>query len=170
MKDLLAYLKLCTAAEDEVSLARVVNVPPRGIGDASMERLHEWAVEQGLGLFEALRRSRGGERSCPRGAAERMVAFAGLVDRFRERFGEGRPRPSPARELVAELDFYSHARASVQSPEAGTRKVEAIDGILRSLEGYVRPQRSPVARPAGSSGSRSTRARRRTRRRARASR
>ncbi len=135
VKDLLAYLKLCTAAEDEVSLARVVNVPPRGIGDASLERLHEWAVGQGIGLFEALRRSPEAS-DLPRGAADRMVAFAGLVDRFRERFGRG-DLGVAARELVAALDFYSHARASVQSPEAGTRKVEAIDGILRSLEGYV---------------------------------
>jgi DNA helicase-2/ATP-dependent DNA helicase PcrA len=142
VKDLLAYLKLCTAAEDEVSLGRVVNVPPRGIGDASMERLHAWAVGQGVGLFEALRRA-GEATDLPRGASERMVAFAGLVDRFRERFGKG-DLGVAARELVAALDLYTHARASVQSPEAGTRKVEAIDGILRSLEGYV----ARTARPS----------------------
>src|SRR5512138_1071053 len=65
-----------------------------------------------------------------------MLAFAGLVDRFRERFGKG-DLAVAARELVAAIDLYSYARASVQSPEAGTRKVEAIEGILRSLEGYV---------------------------------
>jgi DNA helicase-2/ATP-dependent DNA helicase PcrA len=135
VKDLLAWLKLCTASEDEVSLARVVNVPPRGIGDTSMERLHGWAVEQRLGLFEALRRA-AEATELPRGAAERMVAFAGLVDRYRERFTRG-DLAAAARELVAELDLYSHARASVQSAVAGTRKVEGIEGILRSLEGYV---------------------------------
>jgi len=135
VKDLLAWLKLCTAGEDEVSLARVVNVPPRGIGDTSMERLHGWAVERGIGLFEALRRA-AEATELPRGAAERMVAFAGLVDRYRERFTKG-DLGAAARELVAELDLYTHARASVQSAEAGTRKVEGIDGILRSLEGYV---------------------------------
>ena len=41
-----------------------------------------------------------------------------------------------ARALVAEVDLYGHARASVQSFEAGQRKVDALDGILRSLEGY----------------------------------
>jgi DNA helicase-2/ATP-dependent DNA helicase PcrA len=38
--------------------------------------------------------------------------------------------------LVAEVDLYSHVRASVQSMEAGTRKVEGIEGLLRSLESY----------------------------------
>jgi len=142
VKDLLAYLKLCSSAADEVSLARVVNVPPRGIGDTSMERLHTWAIAQGLDLFDALRRSPEAPE-LPRGAAERMVAFAGLVDRYRVRFGKG-DLGAAARELVADLDLYTHARASVQSPEAGTRKVEAIEGILRSLEGYV----SRSARPS----------------------
>src|SRR5512133_806640 len=142
VKDLLAYLKLCTAVEDEVSLARVVNVPPRGIGDASLERLHAWAVGEGIGLFEALRRSAEAPE-LPRGASDRMVAFAGLVERFRERFGKG-DLAVAARELVAALDLYTYARSSVQSPEAGTRKVEAIEGILRSLEGYV----SRSARPS----------------------
>ena len=50
----------------------------------------------------------------------------------------------PAGVLVAELDLFTYARSSVQSPEAGTRKVEAIEGILRSLDGYV--QRSANAR------------------------
>jgi len=142
VKDLLAWMKLCTAAEDEISLARVVNVPPRGIGDTSMERLHDWAVGRKLGLFEALRRSAEAEE-LPRGAAERMVAFAGLVDRYRARFAKG-DLGVAARELVAELDLYSHARASVQSAEAGTRKVDGIDGVLRSLEGYV----ARTARPS----------------------
>jgi len=135
VKDLLAWLKLCATQDDEVSLARVVNVPPRGIGDTSMERLHAFAGEAKIGLFEAMRRSPEAQ-ALPKGAAERMVAFTGLVERYRDRFGRG-DLAAAARELVAELDLFSHARASVQSPEAGTRKVEAIEGILRSLDGYV---------------------------------
>jgi DNA helicase-2/ATP-dependent DNA helicase PcrA len=142
VKDLLAWLKLCSAPDDEVSLSRVVNVPPRGIGDTSMERLHGWAVDQKLGLFQALKRSHEAAE-LPKGAADRMLAFAGLVERYRERFGKG-DLAVAARELVAELDLFSHARASVQSAEAGTRKVEAIEGILRSLDGYV----SRNARPS----------------------
>jgi DNA helicase-2/ATP-dependent DNA helicase PcrA len=135
VRDLLAYLKLCTAGGDDVSLSRVVNVPPRGIGDTSMEAIQKWAGAERIGLLDALRRSAEAPE-LPRGAAERMVAFAGLVDRFRERFSKG-DLGVAARELVAEVDLYSHARASVQSIEAGTRKVEGIDGLLRSLERYV---------------------------------
>jgi DNA helicase-2/ATP-dependent DNA helicase PcrA len=134
VRDLLAYLKVCVAPDDEVSLARIVNVPPRGIGDASLERIHGWAVEHGVHLFDALARA-GEVPDLPRGAAERTAAFVSLVDKFRARFREGKVAEA-ARALVAEVDLQGHARSSVQSFEAGQRKVDALDGILRSLESY----------------------------------
>lgn len=134
VRDLLAYLKVCVAPDDEVSLARIVNVPARGIGDATLERVHRWAVERGVALFDAL--SRAAEvPDLPRGAAERIGAFVGLVERHRARFEQGRLAEA-ARALVAEVDLHGHARASVQSFEAGQRKVDALDGILRSLEAW----------------------------------
>jgi DNA helicase-2/ATP-dependent DNA helicase PcrA len=72
-----------------------------------------------------------------------MAAFVALVERYRARVAEGKVAEA-ARALVSEVDLYSHARGSVQSLEAGQRKVDAIDGILRSLE--VHEQRS--ARPS----------------------
>jgi DNA helicase-2/ATP-dependent DNA helicase PcrA len=142
VRDLLAYLKVCSAPQDEVSLARIVNVPARGIGDTSLERAQSWAVAQGVPLFDAL--SRAAEvPELPRGAAERIGAFVALVARHRARFAEGKLAEA-ARALVAEVDLYGHARASVQSLDAGQRKVDAIDGILRSLEAHE--QRS--ARPS----------------------
>jgi DNA helicase-2/ATP-dependent DNA helicase PcrA len=142
VRDLLAYLKVCSAPEDEVSLARIVNVPARGIGDTSLERVQSWAVAEGVPLFDALSRA---DRvpDLPRGAAERIAAFVALVERHRARFAEGRLAEA-ARALVADVDLYGHVRASVRSLEAGQRKVDAIDGILRSLEAHE--QRS--ARPS----------------------
>jgi DNA helicase II / ATP-dependent DNA helicase PcrA len=141
VRDLLAFLKVCVAPHDEVSLARIVNVPPRGIGDASVERVHAWAVQHGLHLFDAL--SRASEvPDLPRGAADRIAAFVALVERHRARFAQGRPAEA-ARVLAAEVDLYGHARASVQSFEAGQRKVDALDGILRSLEAWEQRTAKP---------------------------
>ncbi|MFL5272705.1 MAG: ATP-dependent helicase, partial [Anaeromyxobacteraceae bacterium] len=134
VRDLLAYLKICVAPEDEVSLARIVNVPARGIGDASLERVHDLAVREGVHLFDALGRANEAA-DLPRGAAERMAAFVALVEKYRARFREGHIAEA-ARALVAEIDLQGHARGTVRSFEAGQRKVDAIDGILRSLESY----------------------------------
>jgi DNA helicase II / ATP-dependent DNA helicase PcrA len=142
VRDLLAYLKLCVQPEDDVSLSRIVNVPARGIGDTTLERVHDWAIAHKLHLLEALRRA-AEVPELPRGAAEKVAAFVDLVDRYQARFREGSPG-DVAKALVAEVDLYTHVRSSVQSLEAGARKVDAIDGLLRSLESYS--QRS--ARPS----------------------
>jgi DNA helicase-2/ATP-dependent DNA helicase PcrA len=71
-----------------------------------------------------------------------MAAFVALVERHRARFEGGRPAEA-ARALAAEVDLYGHARASVQSFEAGQRKVDAIDGVLRSLDGYEQRNARP---------------------------
>jgi DNA helicase-2/ATP-dependent DNA helicase PcrA len=135
VRDLLAYLKLCAQPEDDVSLSRIVNVPARGIGDTSLERVHDWAIAHRQPLLEALRRAEE-VPDLPRGAPEKIAAFVALVDRYRALFRDGNPADA-ARALVAEVDLYSHVRGTVQSLEAGARKVDGLDGVLRSLENYV---------------------------------
>jgi DNA helicase-2/ATP-dependent DNA helicase PcrA len=141
VRDLLAYLKVCVAPEDEVSLARIVNVPARGIGDASLERIHGWAVEHKLHLFDALKRA-AEVPDLPKGAPERVAAFVALVEKYRARFAAGQPADA-ARALVAEVDLLGHARASVQSFEAGQRRVDGLEGVLRSLDAYEARDRKP---------------------------
>ncbi len=54
IKDLLAYLKLALNPDDSVSLLRVINTPPRGLGRASVEALEARARRQGRSLWQAL--------------------------------------------------------------------------------------------------------------------
>jgi DNA helicase II / ATP-dependent DNA helicase PcrA len=56
VKDLLAYLRLLLNPFDAISLRRVINSPPRGIGQVSMQRLDEFAASRQMPLFEALER------------------------------------------------------------------------------------------------------------------
>src|SRR5919206_573619 len=82
----------------------------------------------------------------PHGAADRMLAFVDLVERYAFAF-DRQPLGEVARRLVAEVDLYTHARAGVKSAEAGQRKVDAIDGVLRSVEGWVaRTGKKPTLR------------------------
>jgi len=142
VRDVLAWLKVCAAPHDDVSLARVVNVPPRGIGDVSLSRLGEWASSQGLPICRAMAVA---ERvaGLPRGAPEKMGEFLSLLERFRARF-RGGTLGAAARAMVEELGLAAWVRSSVLSAEAGARKVEAIEGVLRSLESYERRERRPT--------------------------
>ncbi|HHW15523.1 MAG TPA: DNA helicase PcrA [Firmicutes bacterium] len=57
IKDLLAYLRVVYNPDDSVSLRRVINVPKRGVGATSLAKLEDFALEQGLSLYQALQRA-----------------------------------------------------------------------------------------------------------------
>src|SRR3954452_10940613 len=57
IKDVLAYLRVVANPSDEVSLTRIVNVPSRGLGDASVKQIQAWGVANGLKLWGALERA-----------------------------------------------------------------------------------------------------------------
>lgn len=54
IKDLLAYLRLIANPDDDISFERVVNVPKRGIGAASVEKLRDYGVKHDLSLFQVI--------------------------------------------------------------------------------------------------------------------
>jgi len=54
IKDVIAYLKLIHNPYDTVSLSRIINVPPRTIGQRSLEQLSRWAQALGVPLYSAL--------------------------------------------------------------------------------------------------------------------
>ena len=54
IKDLLCYLRLINNPHDDISLARVINVPKRGIGTKTMDNLNNKSGELGISLFDAI--------------------------------------------------------------------------------------------------------------------
>ncbi|MGA1863823.1 MAG: ATP-dependent helicase [bacterium] len=54
IKDCLAYLKLINNPEDDISLTRIINTPPRGIGKVTIDKLVSLANEMNLSIFETI--------------------------------------------------------------------------------------------------------------------
>jgi DNA helicase-2/ATP-dependent DNA helicase PcrA len=83
IKDAMAYLRFVYQPDDIVSFGRIINLPPRGLGDVSLTRLESWRTQNGLSLMEALRRS----DECPglqTKAVNSLRAFALLIDGLRD--------------------------------------------------------------------------------------
>jgi len=141
VRDVLAWLKICAYPDDDVSLARIANVPPRGIGDVAMGRLGEWAASAGRPMASSLA-SAAQVPDIPRGAPERMAELAETIERFRARFRAGQLAEG-ARMMVEDLGLRDWFRQSVVSADAGARKIDALEAVLRSLEAHER--RDPKA-------------------------
>lgn len=54
IKDLLAYLRLIANPDDDISLRRIINVPKRGLGASTLDKIGDYAASQGLSMFGAL--------------------------------------------------------------------------------------------------------------------
>lgn len=54
VRDILAYLKAIHRPQDEISLLRIINTPPRGIGQGSLQKLTHFAVSRGRSLWDLL--------------------------------------------------------------------------------------------------------------------
>ncbi|WP_078429295.1 DNA helicase PcrA [Alkalihalobacterium alkalinitrilicum] len=54
IKDVLAYLRLISNPDDDISLQRIINVPKRGIGAATVDRILEYGANQGISMFQVL--------------------------------------------------------------------------------------------------------------------
>ena len=77
VKDVLAYLRLLVNPNDLVSFRRVLNVPRRGLGPASLQKIEALALELGIPILEAAGRT--GEAGLGKAAAAKVRDFAGLV-------------------------------------------------------------------------------------------
>ncbi|ARJ18532.1 DNA helicase PcrA [Staphylococcus lugdunensis] len=54
IKDLLSYLRIVANSNDDISLQRIINVPKRGIGPSSVEKIQAYALQSNISMFDAL--------------------------------------------------------------------------------------------------------------------
>jgi DNA helicase-2/ATP-dependent DNA helicase PcrA len=118
IKDLLSYLKLCLNPNDSVSLLRIINTPPRGIGKTSLDSLELEARQQGISLWQALERIVEA-RSLPARALKAMTDFHSLMQAFVEQSRQ-RPLPELIRSII-ERSGYQEWLESDGTEEALTR-------------------------------------------------
>jgi DNA helicase-2/ATP-dependent DNA helicase PcrA len=106
VKDLLAYLRLVVNPDDEIAFRRVVNVPRRAVGEASVASIRRFARTQRDPFGAAIRRS--DEMALAKAAAAGLASFVSVLDEARrmEMAGVG---PSEVLEAIVEaVGFYDH--------------------------------------------------------------
>jgi len=87
IRDALAYIRCAANPLDEVSLKRILNVPKRGIGDTTVDRLDAYTNKERVGFALALRRT--ADAGVGPAAAKAIAAFVALLDELQSRLDEG---------------------------------------------------------------------------------
>ena len=86
IKDVTAYLQVISNPGDTVSLRRIINVPARGIGDTTIEKMQNYCEENGISLFMALSDTE--LLSDLRAVGLKVKAFGEMMHDFREKLME----------------------------------------------------------------------------------
>ncbi len=83
IKDILAYLKTIDNGKDDVAVRRIINIPRRGIGAATIAKVQDYAGQQGISFYEALKEA---EQIASVGrAAAKIRPFVDLIQTFRSK-------------------------------------------------------------------------------------
>ena len=129
VKDILAYLRLLVNPADALSAKRIINVPARGIGTATVERIGAFEVEAG-GFLPACRLAL--ERGALKGgAASKVAAFVALIDTFLQRL-QRLPYPQLTAELIEESGYGPALRE--ERTEEAKERLQNLEELLKGME------------------------------------
>jgi DNA helicase-2/ATP-dependent DNA helicase PcrA len=138
VKDLLAYLRLVQNPHSDADLLRVINVPARGLGDKTIDRLSALASDRRISLWDAIEpllSPHGGLGSAVRG---RLSAFVELVSGLREQAQTIAPHVLAGR-ILEETGYADWLRRQ------DTAESDARFGNLRELVGSISEYETSLA-------------------------
>jgi ATP-dependent DNA helicase UvrD/PcrA len=132
IRDALAYLRVIHSPADDLAFERIVNVPKRGLGDATVQLLHDHARKRRIPLSEAARAVIETDelKPKPRGALREVLA---AFDRWRTQ-KDALPHTELA-QIVLDESGYTEMWQKDRSADAAGR-LENLKELIRSMEEF----------------------------------
>ena len=131
IKDIRAYLKTIDNGKDDLSVRRIINVPKRGIGLTTINRIQESASERGIGFYEALLAPEliaGVGRS-----ASKLDSFAALIEYFKGQ-AERESLTDLLNEVIVKTGYIENLDAD--NPEDAEARIQNIDELVSKAAAY----------------------------------
>ena len=137
VKDIIAYLRVIVNPDDSISLRRIINVPRRGIGGTTLGKLEDFADDEGIGLYAALRRV--GEVSALRvAAATKIREFVDLMGSF----DPGAPPTNTIDELLDATGYLTYLKSGDKIESQG--RAENVSEFISAAARYEETEPEPT--------------------------
>lgn len=134
VKDILAYLKVAVNPEDEISLRRIINVPNRGIGEASVMRLESFARESRLSIYQSLEQREAVPGLGP-GVRQALGAFKTLIDTIRTSARESDAEET-AKQVIATTGYLEYLKEQYSDPEEQQSRLENVYELVSAADDF----------------------------------
>ena len=131
VKDVAAYLRLCLNPRADGDLLRVINVPPRGIGDTTVEHLRASAGRQGVSLWEALSSP---DPELPANARAKLVPFKALIDKLREGVARDAGAADAIERVIEQTGYADRLRLEGEEGEDRIENLLELVGAAREFD------------------------------------
>jgi len=134
IKDFLAYMKALVNPQDDVSLLRIANVPPRGLSDVTMERLLSASQARNCPVFSAMKQP-AVQAEFPARTREAIQSFIALIERHRATLHSGRTLSLPlwAGQFLEEIGYTVELRRGEKTPEAADNRTRNLKDLVAAL-------------------------------------
>ncbi|MCB1619906.1 MAG: DNA helicase II [Thiothrix sp.] len=137
IKDALAYLRLTINPADDASFERIVNHPPRQIGERTVDLLRQIARTENRSLWEVAREAVDSGEFTPR-AASAIGHFIQLIERMAQDI-HGIPLAEQVEAVVSLSRLKDHFRAR-EKGEQGQARVDNLNELISAARSYVQVQ------------------------------
>ncbi len=132
IKDILAYLRLISNPFDDEALARIINVPKRGIGGKTIEAMENYASQSGLSLYDACLDAQ--FLPLTAGAKAKISDFAATIKQF-VISAQGENVAQLVRDIISRTEL---RLAYDDGTDEGDSKLANLDEYIASVDDYVR--------------------------------
>jgi len=142
VRDVMAYLKALAKPDDEVSLLRVINTPPRGIGKRAVAALLAQAVSEGRPLWEILGDAKGRDGAAA-SASDAVAQFRELIEAFGQKT-KSAPLVDVVKQLVERVGYRQHIEKQYPDPNESQARWNAIEEVVNSVAAYQARAKRPT--------------------------
>lgn len=139
IKDLLAYLKTVDNARDDLAVKRIINVPKRGIGATTLSRVQDYASQENISFYNALRQA---EQITSLGrAAAKVAPFVTFIQTLRSKA----EILSPSELLKDIIDSTGYVKElEAEGTEEAEARIENIDELITKVVSYEEENDEPT--------------------------
>ena len=137
VKDILAYLRLIENINDEESLRRIINFPPRGIGQTTLNKLMILSNEYDVSLFDAISKIDINSKRFSSRTIEKLENFKNLILSFKiySKSNNAYETASLVINKIKLIDFYRH-EGTLES----SNRIENIEELLNGVNDFIQQQ------------------------------